>query len=105
MSARHRLPLRGGVHRAPLGGRDPEGRPLLGVACNFGATIGVRRGMDKRRVATAIVIVTSVWTLLHVYVAQRLLNQSPWPLGWRVIGWAGMDKRRVATAIVIVTSV
>jgi len=46
--------------------------------------------MDKRRVATAIVIVTSVWTLFHVYVAQRLLDQSPWPLEWRVIGWAGI---------------
>src|SRR5690349_20766738 len=46
--------------------------------------------MERRRVATAFLIATSVWALFHVYVAQRLLGQSPWPLGWRVLGWTAI---------------
>ena len=46
--------------------------------------------MERRRVARALVIATSMWALFHVYVAQRLLGQSPWPVGWRVLGWVAI---------------
>src|SRR2546430_6628271 len=46
--------------------------------------------MERRRVARALVIATSMWALFHVYVAQRLLGQSPWPFGRRVLGWVAI---------------
>ena len=37
-----------------------------------------------------IVVVAAVWTLLHLYVGQRLLAPPPLPLGWRLLGWLGI---------------
>src|SRR5689334_16392253 len=45
---------------------------------------------QRGRMAVFISIVTSVWTLLHVYVGERILGQEPLPVVWRVLGWAGL---------------
>src|SRR5438128_3247190 len=37
---------------------------------------------------TAILVVGALWTLLHVYVGQRLLAQTA--PAWRVLGWVGI---------------
>ena len=39
---------------------------------------------------TAILVVAGLWTLLHVYVGQRLLAQTPLAPGWRLLGWVGI---------------
>ncbi|HEX9282887.1 MAG TPA: metallophosphoesterase [Gemmatimonadales bacterium] len=41
-------------------------------------------------VAKRILIIGGVWTLFHLYVGQRLLDQAPLALGWRLLGWAGI---------------
>ena len=40
--------------------------------------------------AKRILVVAAIWTLLHLYVGQRLFGQAPLALGWRLLGWAGM---------------
>jgi predicted MPP superfamily phosphohydrolase len=45
-------------------------------------TVNRPRGMSA-----AILVVAALWTLLHVYVGQRLLAQAPVALGWRWLGW------------------
>src|SRR5947208_15860255 len=48
-------------------------------------------GVSRRRgVITAILVVVGLWTLLHVYVGQRLLGQTPLAPGWRLLGWVGL---------------
>jgi len=37
-----------------------------------------------------ILIVASLWTMLHVYVGQRLLAQTPLAPAWRLFGWVGI---------------
>ena len=44
----------------------------------------------KRRLIAVIVIVASLWTMLHVYVGQRLLAQTPLAPAWRLFGWVGI---------------
>src|SRR6266404_632226 len=44
----------------------------------------------RRGILTAIVLVAGLWTLLHVYVGQRLLAQTPLAPGWRLLGWVGV---------------
>ncbi|PYP44045.1 MAG: serine/threonine protein phosphatase [Gemmatimonadetes bacterium] len=44
----------------------------------------------RRGILTAIVVVAGLWTLLHVYVGQRLLAQTPLAPGWRLVGWVGV---------------
>src|SRR5437879_7205602 len=46
------------------------------------------RRRDAR--GTAILVVAALWTLLHVYVGQRLLAQTSLAPAWRVLGWAGI---------------
>src|SRR6266581_1521524 len=46
------------------------------------------RRRDAR--VTAILVVAGLWTLLHVYVGQRLLAQTPLAPGWRLLGWVGI---------------
>src|SRR3989442_5503803 len=47
---------------------------------------------SRRRAArgTAILVVAALWTLLHVYVGQRLLAQTSLAPAWRVLGWVGI---------------
>src|SRR2546426_11001639 len=48
-------------------------------------------GVSRRRgVITGILVVAGVWTLLHVYVGQRLPAQTPLAPGWRLLGWVGV---------------
>src|SRR3989441_1338340 len=44
----------------------------------------------RRGVITGILVVAGLWTLLHVYVGQRLLAQTPLAPGWRLLGWSGI---------------
>src|SRR5204862_6797238 len=37
-----------------------------------------------------ILVVASLWTLLHVYVGQRLLAPTSLAPGWRLLGWVGI---------------
>ena len=37
-----------------------------------------------------ILIVASLWTMLHVYVGRRLLAQTPLAPAWRLLGWVGI---------------
>src|SRR5256884_9538423 len=39
---------------------------------------------------TPILIVAALWTLLHVYVGQRLLAPTSLAPGWRLLGWVGI---------------
>src|SRR5207253_4223314 len=45
---------------------------------------------QRRRMVAFITIVTGLWTLLHVYVGERLLAQESLPIVWRVLGWTGI---------------
>jgi uncharacterized protein len=45
---------------------------------------------QRGRMAVFISIVTSVWTLLHLYVGERILGQEPLSVVGRVLGWAGL---------------
>src|SRR5437667_259742 len=48
-------------------------------------------GVSPRRgVITGILVVAGLWTLLHVYLGQRLLAQTPLAPGWRLLGWVGV---------------
>src|SRR5438046_9959626 len=38
----------------------------------------------------AILVIAGLWTLLHVYVGQRLLAQTSLAPGWRALGWIGI---------------
>src|SRR5256886_16837034 len=44
----------------------------------------------RRGVITGILVVAGLWTLLHVYLGQRLLAQTPLGPGWRLLGWVGI---------------
>src|SRR3989454_12839095 len=44
----------------------------------------------RRGVITPILVVAGLWTMLHVYVGQRLLAQTPLAPGWRLLGWVGI---------------
>src|SRR2546428_3185817 len=44
----------------------------------------------RRGVITGILVVAGLWTLLHVYLGQRLLAQTPLAPGWRLLGWVGV---------------
>src|SRR5438132_189385 len=44
----------------------------------------------RRGMISAILVVAGLWTLLHVYVGQRLLGQTPLAPGWRLLGWSGI---------------
>src|SRR5438876_2219495 len=46
------------------------------------------RRRDAR--GTAILVIASLWSLLHVYVGQRLLAQTPLAPAWRLLGWVGI---------------
>src|SRR5881275_3619431 len=46
------------------------------------------RRRDAR--VTAILVVAGLWTLLHVYVGQRLLAPTSLAPGWRLLGWVGI---------------
>ena len=37
-----------------------------------------------------LLLVGTVWLLLHVYVGVRLLGHAPLAAGWRALGWAGV---------------
>src|SRR2546429_4633546 len=39
---------------------------------------------------TPILVVASLWTLLHVYVGQRLLAPTSLAPGWPLLGWVGI---------------
>src|SRR3989449_8947940 len=38
----------------------------------------------------AILVIASLWSLLHMYVGQRLLAQTSLAPAWRVLGWIGI---------------
>src|SRR6266705_3699080 len=38
----------------------------------------------------AILVIATLWSLLHVYVGQRLLAQTSLAPVWRVLGWVGI---------------
>src|SRR5256885_16998400 len=38
----------------------------------------------------AILVIASLWSLLHMYVGQRLLAQTSLAPAWRVLGWVGI---------------
>src|SRR2546427_1554416 len=44
----------------------------------------------RRGMISAMLVVAGLWTLLHVYVGQRLLAQTPLVPGWRLLGWSGI---------------
>jgi predicted MPP superfamily phosphohydrolase len=44
----------------------------------------------RRRMLSGVVVIAALWTLLHVYVGQRLLAPTPLEPGWRLLGWVGM---------------
>src|SRR3989475_13231096 len=44
----------------------------------------------RRGMISAILVVAGLWTLLDVYVGQRLLGQTPLAPGWRLLGWSGI---------------
>src|SRR5205814_9501590 len=44
----------------------------------------------RRGMISAILVVAGLWALLHVYVGQRLLGQTPLAPGWRLLGWSGI---------------
>src|SRR2546430_56867 len=46
------------------------------------------RRRDAR--VTAILVIATLWSLLHVYVGQRLLAQTSLAPVWRVLGWVGI---------------
>ena len=46
------------------------------------------RRRDAR--GTAILVIATLWSLLHVYVGQRLLAQTSLAPVWRVLGWVGI---------------
>src|SRR5205823_3431555 len=100
-----RIPFREGLRRKPLGLRHPQGceglsPPLPPPRRNISGQIGVSMGMEsemkhpaaRRRDArvNAILIVAALWTLLHVYVGQRLLAPTSLAPGWRLLGWVGI---------------
>src|SRR3989442_13572323 len=43
-----------------------------------------------RRLIGVIIIVASLWTMLHVYVGQRLIAQTAVAPAWRLFGWVGL---------------
>jgi predicted MPP superfamily phosphohydrolase len=45
---------------------------------------------QRGRMVTFISIITGLWTVLHVYVGERLLAQEPLPRVWQILGWAGI---------------
>ena len=45
---------------------------------------------QRGRMASFIIMITTVWTLLHVYVGERLLAQERLPAAWWVLGWIGI---------------
>ncbi len=47
-------------------------------------------GAGGLTVARRILIISGLWTLLHLYVGQRLLGQVPLAPGWRLLAWAGI---------------
>lgn len=44
-----------------------------------------RSGVGRR-----VLIITGVWSLLHLYLGQRLLTHTPLAIGWRIAGWAAI---------------
>src|SRR5690242_20752668 len=66
--------------------------------CNISSPVGVRISMETkhptvsrpRRLIAVILIVASLWTMLHVYVGERLLTQTPLAPAWRLLGWVGI---------------
>ncbi len=44
----------------------------------------------RSRVGVRVLIVTGVWSLLHLYLGQRLLTHAPLAAGWRAAGWAAV---------------
>ena len=45
---------------------------------------------DTKGMIPVILCVAGLWTLLHVYVGQRLLAPTSLAPGWRALGWAGI---------------
>ena len=44
----------------------------------------------RRGIVPLILVIAGLWTLLHVYVGQRLLAPTSLAPGWRVVGWVGI---------------
>src|SRR5437764_12018690 len=68
-----------------------------GSGCNYSGMGGVSTVMESetkhptaRARVTAILVVAALWTLLHVYVGQRLLAPTSLAPGWRLLGWVGI---------------
>src|SRR2546425_1889444 len=87
---RRRVPLREGGQRQPLGLRDPQGRAVLKLRCNISTPTGVSIIMKTDTKYRAILVIATLWSLLHVYVGQRLLAQTSLAPVWRVLGWVGI---------------
>jgi uncharacterized protein len=45
---------------------------------------------ERRRIRTVVLVITSLWMLLHVYVGRRLFAHGTVPLPWSVLAWAGL---------------
>src|SRR5213080_2755598 len=58
------------------------------------------RRRDAR--GTAILVVAALWSLLHVYVGQRLLAQTSLAPAWRVVGWVGILLLMLAPFVALV---
>lgn len=50
-----------------------------------------RSGVGRR-----VLIIAGVWSLLHLYLRQRLLTHTPLAVGWRVAGWVAIVLLAVA---------
>src|SRR5437879_6111951 len=79
--------------------RGSATRPRAHHRCNNSSIVSVTRLMEtetkppivsRRRIATAVSIITGVWVLLHVYIGRRLLGPAPLAAGLRVLAWAGI---------------
>src|SRR5256712_11207636 len=57
------------------------------------------RRRDAR--GTAILVIASLWSLLHVYVGQRLLAQTSLAPAWRVLGLVGILRRVLAPCVAL----
>ncbi len=45
---------------------------------------------ERRRIRSVVLVVTSFWMLLHLYVGRRLFSHGPVPAPWSALAWTGL---------------
>jgi hypothetical protein len=45
---------------------------------------------ERRRIRTVVLVVTSFWMLLHLYVGRRLFAHGTVPAPWSALAWTGL---------------